>query len=113
MAGGITALDEAIREYLFFRGFVNTLKQFETEKKEDRDKELNVSKYLITTINRTGKFSNRQTRLLITCCSVWSGLTLLNSEHTGLIYMTNFLVDLIMTANRLHTNLRQVYCDFT
>ena len=43
MAGGITALDEAIREYLFFRGFVNTLKQFETEKKEDRDKELNVS----------------------------------------------------------------------
>ena len=42
MAGGITALDEAIREYLFFRGFVNTLKQFETERKEDRDKELNV-----------------------------------------------------------------------
>lgn len=43
MAGGITALDEAIREYLFFRGFTNTLKQFETEKKEDKDKELNVS----------------------------------------------------------------------
>lgn len=46
MAGGITALDDAVREYLFFRGFVSTLKQFETERKEDRDKELNVSKTL-------------------------------------------------------------------
>lgn len=55
MAGGITALDEAIREYLFFRGFVNTLKQFETERKEDRDKELNANKivdYLLQCVER-------------------------------------------------------------
>jgi len=48
MTSGITALDEAIREYLFFRGFVNTLKQFEIEKREDKDKELNVSTTILS-----------------------------------------------------------------
>ena len=42
MAGAIGALDEAIKEYLLFRGFMVTLKQFEIDKKDDRDKGLRV-----------------------------------------------------------------------
>lgn len=37
------ALDEAIREYLLFRGFSQTLKTFEQDKKEDKDKGFRVS----------------------------------------------------------------------
>ncbi len=43
MAGAVGALDEAIREYLVFRGFSQTLKVFEQEKKDDRDKGFRVS----------------------------------------------------------------------
>lgn len=43
MATAIGALDDAIREYLVYRGFTNTLKQFETEKKDDKDKNFRVS----------------------------------------------------------------------
>lgn len=42
MATAIGALDDAIKEYLVFRGFTNTLKQFESEKKDDKDKNFRV-----------------------------------------------------------------------
>ena len=42
MATAVGALDDAIREYLVFRGFTNTLKQFESEKKDDKDKNFRV-----------------------------------------------------------------------
>ncbi len=45
MTTAVGALDEAIKEYLVFRGFTNTLKQFELERKEDKDKGLKVSLY--------------------------------------------------------------------
>ena len=44
MATAVGALDDAIKEYLVYRGFTNTLKQFETEKKDDKDKNFRVSK---------------------------------------------------------------------
>ena len=44
MATAVGALDDAIREYLVYRGFTNTLKQFETEKRDDKDKNFRVSK---------------------------------------------------------------------
>ena len=47
MATAIGALDDAIREYLVYRGFTNTLKQFETEKKDDKDKNFRVSMHNI------------------------------------------------------------------
>lgn len=43
MATAVGALDDAIKEYLVFRGFTNTLKQFEAEKKDDKDKNFRVS----------------------------------------------------------------------
>ncbi len=42
MTTAVGALDESIKEYLVFRGFTNTLKQFELERKEDKDKGLKV-----------------------------------------------------------------------
>lgn len=38
MAFAVGALDDAIREYLLFRGFTQTLKLFEIERRDDRDK---------------------------------------------------------------------------
>ena len=43
MTTAVGALDEAIREYLVFRGFTSTLKQFELERKDDKDKGFKVS----------------------------------------------------------------------
>ena len=42
MASAAGALDEAVKEYLVYRGFTNTLKQFEQEKKDDKDKGFRV-----------------------------------------------------------------------
>ena len=42
MTTAVGALDDAIREYLVFRGFTNTLKQFESEKRDDKDKNFRV-----------------------------------------------------------------------
>ena len=44
MAAAAGALDEAIKEYLVYRGYTSTLKAFEQERKEDRDKGLRVRK---------------------------------------------------------------------
>ena len=38
MAFAVGALDEAVREYLLYRGFTQTLKFFEAERRDDRDK---------------------------------------------------------------------------
>ena len=38
MAFAVGALDEAIREYLLYRGFTQTLKAFEIERRDDKDK---------------------------------------------------------------------------
>lgn len=43
MAAAIVAVDELIREYLLYRGFVQTLRTLEQEKKEDKEKGLRVS----------------------------------------------------------------------
>lgn len=42
MASAAGALDEVVREYLVYRGFTNTLRQFELEKKDDKDKGFRV-----------------------------------------------------------------------
>lgn len=42
MASAVSALDEAVKEYLVYRGFTSTLKHFELEKKEDKDKGFRV-----------------------------------------------------------------------
>ena len=38
MAFAVGALDEAIREYLLYRGFTQSLKFFEVERRDDKDK---------------------------------------------------------------------------
>ena len=38
MAFAVGALDEAVREYLLYRGFTQALKFFEAERRDDRDK---------------------------------------------------------------------------
>lgn len=43
MAGAVGALDEAIKEYLLYRGFTQTLKYFELERRDDKDKGFRVS----------------------------------------------------------------------
>ena len=43
MAGAAGALDEAIKEYLLYRGFTQTLKYFELERKDEKDKGFRVS----------------------------------------------------------------------
>ena len=42
MAAAMGAVDEAIKEYLLYRGFVQTLKSFELEKKDEKDKGMRV-----------------------------------------------------------------------
>ena len=42
MAAAVGALDETIKEYLLFRGYTSTLKAFEQERKEDKDKAFRV-----------------------------------------------------------------------
>ena len=42
MAAAVGALDEAIKDYLVFRGYTSTFKVFEQERREDRDKGLRV-----------------------------------------------------------------------
>ena len=42
MASAVGAMDEAIREYLLFRGFTAALKAFDHDLKTDRDKNLKV-----------------------------------------------------------------------
>lgn len=43
MASAVGALDEAIKEYLLYRGFTQTLKYFELERRDDKDKGFRVS----------------------------------------------------------------------
>lgn len=45
MAAAVGALDEGIKEYLLYRGFTQTLRQFELEKKDDKDKGFRVSRH--------------------------------------------------------------------
>ena len=47
MTSATGALDEAVKEYLVYRGFTSTLKQFELEKKDDKDKGFRVSSGLM------------------------------------------------------------------
>ena len=42
MAAAAGAVDEAVREYLLFRGFAKTLQTFEAERKNDPEKGLQV-----------------------------------------------------------------------
>lgn len=42
MAAAVGALDDMIKEYLLYRGFTQTLKLFEQEKKDDKDKGFRV-----------------------------------------------------------------------
>ena len=42
MASAVGGVDEMVREYLLYRGFVQTLKALEQEKKDDKDKGLRV-----------------------------------------------------------------------
>ena len=42
MAAATAALEEAIKEYLLFRGFTETLKNFEAERKGAKEKEYKV-----------------------------------------------------------------------
>lgn len=43
----IQFIDELIREYLLFRGFAGTLKTFDIELKQDKEKGFRVSIYFI------------------------------------------------------------------
>ena len=43
MAAAVGAVDEVIKEYLLYRGFALTLKQFEQEKSNDKDKSFRVT----------------------------------------------------------------------
>lgn len=49
MAAAAGVLDEVVKEYLLYRGFTNTLKAFEVEKKEDKDKGYKVMRQLLQT----------------------------------------------------------------
>lgn len=42
MAAAVGGLDEAIKEYLLYRGFTQSLKCFEQERKDDKDKGFRV-----------------------------------------------------------------------
>ena len=42
MAFAVGALDEAIREYLLYRGFTQTLRFFDVERRDDKDKGFRV-----------------------------------------------------------------------
>lgn len=43
MASAAGVLDEAVKEYLVYRGFTSTLRYFELEKRDDKDKGFKVS----------------------------------------------------------------------
>ena len=54
MTTAVGALDEAIKEYLVFRGFTATLKQFEQERREDKDKGLKVNIFVVPRVYTLG-----------------------------------------------------------
>lgn len=43
MASSINAIDDIVREYLLYKGYVNTIKTLEQERKDDKEKGLRVS----------------------------------------------------------------------
>ena len=43
MAAAIGAVDELIKEYFLYKGFVQALRAFDQEKRDDKDKGLRVS----------------------------------------------------------------------
>lgn len=43
MTSAAGVLDEAVKEYLVYRGFTSTLRHFEQEKKDDKEKGFRVS----------------------------------------------------------------------
>ena len=56
MAAATTAVEELIREYLLYRGFMQTLRSFEQEWKEDKDKGLKVNRivdHILVCINKS------------------------------------------------------------
>lgn len=105
MATAVGALDDAIKEYLVYRGFTNTLKQFETEKKDDKDKNFRVSNLTsITALTVQGAMLTcvaaknlsavcvhtykhytpyRSVELWITCFNASVALTLVLSSSSG------------------------------
>ena len=42
MAAAVSAVDELIKEYLLYKGFVQALKSFDQEKRDDKDRGLRV-----------------------------------------------------------------------
>lgn len=44
MAAAVGAVDELVREYLLYKGFVQTLKTFDQERRDDKDKGLKVGR---------------------------------------------------------------------
>ena len=45
MAFAVGALDEAIKEYLLYRGFTQSLKFFEVDRRDDKDKGFRVRRW--------------------------------------------------------------------
>lgn len=57
MASAIGAVDEIVREYLLFRGFVQTIKSFDQEKRDDKDRALKVAIKISLRVERNDTIS--------------------------------------------------------
>lgn len=72
MAAAVGALDEMIKEYLVFRGFTNTLKYFDMDRKDDKDKGFKVSCKILKTENKLLKLQ-RLSQICLTAGQSYSG----------------------------------------
>lgn len=95
MAAAIGALDETIKEYLLYRGFTLTLKNFEQEKKDDKDKGLRVNRivdHLLQCVYRSD-FASLQ--------GFWI--------HLNKRFFSRLTSDSLNTAYRLETNILRLF----
>ena len=73
MASSVRVLDEAIKEYLLFRGFADTLRAFEADIKGDREKGFQVDRVVghllgCATAHAPSARSSRTQRGVYGCC---------------------------------------------
>lgn len=81
MSSAAGAVDEAVREYLLFRGFAKTLQTFEAERRNDPEKGLKV------------RFSSLLLRLLCVCFDVSFALSFRLSFQLSFQLSFKFLLD--------------------
>jgi WD40 repeat protein len=95
MAAAVGGVDELIREYLLFRGFIQTMRALEQEKKDDKDKGLRVNKivdHILTCVHKSD---------FVALQTFWS--------HLSKRFFSRLNHDLANTAHKLESTILRLF----